>query len=132
VKIIFYAGLILNVLTAILTSLQYPGLNKKILNVLTAIFLIPLLMSCVFLFDAFRRFRGTKRPQQVINNKQVGLLAFAFAAFAVALLVSEIRFILDDPNNNFDSMALTYELAIVAYWASTLILALVLFKLIFD
>ena len=102
------------------------------MEIITSLFLIPLLLSCCFLFDAFRRFRNTKRPQQVFNNRQVGLISFAFCAFAVAFLVNEIRTLTSNPSNSFDSLALTYELIVVAYWASTLILAWVLFKLIIE
>ena len=53
-------------MAAVMTSLQYPGLSKRAerdLEIVTAFFMIPLLMSCCFLLDAFRRFRNTQKPQ---------------------------------------------------------------------
>jgi len=90
-KAIFIVGLGLNLMAAVFTSLQYPSLSEKannILLIMQIVFMIPLIMSCFFLFDAFRRFRKTRKPSQIINNRQVGLLSFAFCVFTVGFLVN--------------------------------------------
>lgn len=85
-------------------------------------------MSCIFLGDAFRRFRKTKQETQTINNKQIGVLSIAFGSFAIGILALEISYKL----KNFKETLWMYELTIVSFFASTVLLSTVLYKLIVD
>ena len=128
---IFIAGLILNLAAGVLTSLGYPEISaeaRRKLEIATSVFTLPLILSCIFLGDAFRRFRKTKQETQTINNKQIGVLSIAFGSFALGILALEISYKL----KNFKETLWMYELTIVSFFASTVLLSTVLYKLIVD
>ena len=85
-------------------------------------------MSCIFLGDAFRRFRKTKQETQTINNKQIGILSIAFGSFALGILAIEISYGL----SNYKETLWMYELTIVSFFSSIVLLSTVIYKLIVD
>ena len=97
-KVIFVAGSVLNIAAGIVTSVggfaSITGVTRQRCDIASSVFLLPLFLSCVFLWDAFRRFRKTKDQTQTINNKQIGILSFAFGAFAFGFLAGNVCLLL--------------------------------------
>ncbi len=54
-----------------------------------------IIISCGFLFDAFRLLSKQKPQNQAISKKQTSLLSIAFGAFGTALLVADLANYLD-------------------------------------
>ena len=122
----------MNIGAGIVASIAtYPGIFSKAskkLEISTEVFVLPLIMSCVFLWDAFRRFGNTKDENQTINNKQVGILSIAFGAFVVCLLAQTIGVFIGELTVSLS----IYEVTVIAFCASNVLLAIVLYKLIVD
>ncbi len=89
-RVIFATGFVLNLAAGVVTSIggfaSITGQTRINCGIASEVFLLPLFLSCVFLWDAFRRFRKTKDENQTINNRQIGILSVAFGAFAFGLL----------------------------------------------
>ncbi len=62
--VVFAVGAVSNIATGVVISLvSYPQISaqaRKSLEIATEVFVLPLLMSCIFLVDAFRRFRSSR------------------------------------------------------------------------
>lgn len=59
--VIFVAGITLNMISGCLSGIYPPFLGpkaEKAVSIATTVFVVPLILSCVFLADAFRRFSG--------------------------------------------------------------------------
>jgi hypothetical protein len=56
----FVLNLAAGVVTCVVGFTAITGKTRENFEIATAVFLIPLFLSCVFLWDAFRRFRNTK------------------------------------------------------------------------
>lgn len=131
-KAIFVFGFVLNLAAGIVTCLSgfasVAGETRRRCDIATAVFLLPLFLSCVFLWDAFRRFKKTKDQTQTINNKQIGILSLAFVSFALGFLAQTISLIFRDFTVSF----CIYELTIISFFTSTVLLSSVLYKLIIQ
>jgi hypothetical protein len=134
-QVIFVVGIVLNVIAGVVTALSgNPSKNKlyKALSISKSVFTIPLIVSCCFLGDAFRRLTKIKMPYQMINKSQVAALSFAFGTFALGMILLQVEFLVyGQVSQEYVSEFLwTYEIMIVCFFASTLILSLILYKLI--
>jgi hypothetical protein len=59
--VLFLIGIVLNTISGCLSGIYAPFLRpiaEKDVSIATAVFVLPLILSCLFLFDAFSRFRG--------------------------------------------------------------------------
>lgn len=60
-SVFFGAGIFVNLATGVVFTLGgFVKISKKASTISTSVFMLPLILSCIFLFDAFRRFRKTK------------------------------------------------------------------------
>ena len=62
-SVFFGAGIFVNLATGIvftLSGFSFVKISNKASEISTSVFMLPLILSCIFLFDAFRRFRKTK------------------------------------------------------------------------
>jgi hypothetical protein len=103
---VLVTGIVLNVISGVVSSLEYPNLSptaENVIRIATAIFMLPLLLSCLFLFDAFRMFRNNKNSDKVINNVQVGVLSLAFGSYAIGYLVETLEGLILGPTSSIPS-----------------------------
>lgn len=92
-QILYVTGVIVNVIAGVGTSIKRPITKSALAKAITFFRLvstIPLLVSCCFLTDAFRRLNKTKDEAKVINKKPVIALSFAYFSLAFALLFSTL------------------------------------------
>jgi hypothetical protein len=70
---IFVCGVFLNVVAACVQAIEAINYSEEVqeaLRIAKSSFTIPLIASCIFLADAFRRFRkSNSKKKQVINNR---------------------------------------------------------------
>ena len=66
----------------------------KILSISKSVFTLPLIISCFFLADAFRRLTKIRQPNQLINKKQIAVLSFAFGLFALGMVLLQVEFLI--------------------------------------
>jgi hypothetical protein len=69
--VILVVGVVINIAAGAVYSITYPHESETVrrkLAVASAFCMIPLLVSFMFLFDAFRRFRKINKSERVINN----------------------------------------------------------------
>jgi hypothetical protein len=61
-SVFFGAGIFVNLVTGVVFTLKgfFIKITPKASAISTSVFMLPLILSCIFLFDAFRRFRKTK------------------------------------------------------------------------
>ena len=61
-SVIFWAGIFVNLVTGVIFTLKgfFVKITPKASEISTSVFMLPLILSCIFLCDAFRRFRKTK------------------------------------------------------------------------
>ncbi len=88
-------------ISALMSTIEYAGdfTDKgKQLTIAALVFTIPLLVSFLVLFDAFRRFRKTKNSEQVIKNTNVFALSFVFLLYAVGSTIMLVIHLIYDKN----------------------------------
>ena len=90
---IFWVGFGLNVISGLLIIgeifiLKLPWYSSYLW--ITNLMQLCIIISCGFLFDAFRLLSKQKPQNQVISKKQTSLLSIAFGAFGTALLVADL------------------------------------------
>ncbi len=86
-QVIFVIGLLYNAVGGIVYPLPFLFLNKPWLKYFAISMQLGIILSCIFLFDAFRRLKKVKRNNQVISKKQVVFLSIAFGAFGFITFV---------------------------------------------
>ncbi len=90
----FAIGAVSNIAAGLVTGIvTYPQISaqaRQSLEIAITVFVLPLIMSCIFLGDAFRRFRSMTDDTQTINNKKIGILSVAFGAFVICILAQTI------------------------------------------
>jgi hypothetical protein len=87
---LFITGIILNFVSAMIGNLsQSLKLDKKAkqLTIAALVLTAPLYVSFATLIDAFRRFKNTKSPEQIIKNLNVFALSFAFLIYAIGVTI---------------------------------------------
>ena len=94
---IFVAGIVLNTVAGLVMSINPTFLdkdNQKVVSIITAVLVLPLIVSCLFLADAFRRFKNIKKADQVINKKQVFALSCAFGSFTFGIILFQLEILI--------------------------------------
>jgi len=133
-QIIFVIGIVVNVIAGVVTALTGNPANTvryKALSISKSIFTLPLVVSCCFLGDAFRRLTKIRMPNQMINKRQVAALSAAFGTFALGMVLLQVEFLIYGSSPTFIKEFLwTYEVMIICFFVSTLILSLILYRLI--
>jgi len=92
-RVTFFSLSTLQVTTCILGSWVFvkdysmSGLNKTWIDTLAFVLTFLLPLSCLFLFDAFRRMSQIQGHDNVISKKTVILHSTAYLAFTVSLIL---------------------------------------------
>lgn len=135
------AGIFLNFMTALTFSISYAYRTANYhlsIKIIALIFTAPLWASCFVLTDAFRRFRSTKTSEQTINNLKIAALTLSFLVYAIGQVYCiSINFKnslndVDSSNtqtirDNYIRTRWAYEIIVLAFWSSDLVLAIVLY-----
>ena len=134
-RVIFCIGLVTNAIAGIVTAISgnpSKSVQFRILSISKSVSTLPLIASCCFLGDAFRRLNKIRQPNQLINKKQIAILSFAFGIFALGMILLQVEFLVyGQLTQQYASEFLwTYEMMILCFFASTLILSLIIYQLI--
>jgi len=127
----------MNIASGVLISYSikdYLQPNYKAISISAFVFCLPLLASAAFLSDAFRRFKNLKRSEQVIDNFIAGSLTIGFLLYSLSLTVDKLIALFDIKNIEaiYKTTYYSYEVIVISFWSSNLLLAFVLNKLIID
>jgi hypothetical protein len=87
-----------------------------------------ILISCIFLGDAFRRLRQVKANDQVISKKPVILLFISFGSYGIISLLFFPAYILRQSNPVFFQTVIVLDQ--LTFILSSLMLAIILFELL--
>ncbi len=83
-----------------------------------------ILLSCVFLIDAFRLLKKFRQEHQAFSKRQVGLLSLAFGAFGISGVIFQITFFTGPYGKLVEK--LFFWLQVVCFVISTLTLTILL------
>ena len=127
---IFWVGLGLNVMSGLLIigdifTYKLPWVFWYLLAI--NLMQLCIVVSCGFLFDAFRLLSRQKPQNQVISKKQTSLLSIAFGAFGTAFLVANLANYLDSTTFYTISHVLQY----IFFLLSCVIMSFILSNLIY-